>query len=81
MRVVDLPTNFHREVAANVRAEMARQRITQNDLIAATGWSQQKISRRLTGTVAFDVAELAVIADYLGKEPAELLPASSARAA
>lgn len=81
MRVVDLPSKFHCEVAANVRAEMARQKITQQNLITATGWSQQRISRRLTGTVAFDVAELAVIAALLGKNPGDLLPAVSAQRA
>lgn len=81
MRVVDLPSNFHCEVAANVRAEMARQQITPGRLITETGWSQQKVSRRLTGTVAFNVAELAVVAAVLGKNPADLLPASPAQRA
>jgi transcriptional regulator with XRE-family HTH domain len=75
MRVVDLARDFGDEVAANVRAEMARQRVTQQDLIERTGWSQPRISRRLTGAVAFDVAELAIVARALGKAPAELLPA------
>lgn len=38
-----------RQVAANLRAEMARQGMTQASLAAAVGLSQQAVSRRLTG--------------------------------
>lgn len=52
-------------VAANVRAELARKGITQTDLAARLEKSQPFISRRLSGRVAFDVAELASIAAVL----------------
>jgi transcriptional regulator with XRE-family HTH domain len=53
-------------VAAEVRAELARQRRTQRDLAEAIGLSQQAASRRLCGEVPFDIAELAKVAKLLG---------------
>lgn len=55
----------HRLVAAEVRAEMARQQMPQAKLAALLGVAQQTISRRLVGEVPFDVTELARIADLL----------------
>lgn len=52
-------------VAANVRAEMARHRVTQTQIAAALGFSQAAVSRRLRGSVPFDVTELAVVAGLL----------------
>lgn len=54
------------QVAANVRAEMARQRITQAQLAAVLGRSQQALSSRLSGRVAFSIDEIATVADRLG---------------
>lgn len=53
-------------VAAEVRAELARQRRPQRDLAEAIGLSQQAASRRLCGEVPFDIAELAKVAALLG---------------
>ena len=52
--------------AANVRAEMASAAVSQVVLAAHLGTSQQAISRRLSGLVAFDVDELHRIAEFLG---------------
>jgi len=61
-----MPTDTTVErVAANVRAELARKGITQSDLAAKLNKSQPFISRRLSGRVAFDVADLASIATVL----------------
>lgn len=61
-----MPTDTAVErVAANVRAELARKGITQSDLAAKLNKSQPFISRRLSGRVAFDVADLASIATVL----------------
>lgn len=61
-----MPTDTTIErVAANVRAELARKGITQSDLAAKLNKSQPFISRRLSGRVAFDVADLASIATVL----------------
>jgi transcriptional regulator with XRE-family HTH domain len=59
-------TEPHQLVAAEVRAEMARQRMSQAGLAKLLGVAQQTVSRRLVGEVPFDVAELARIADLLG---------------
>ena len=53
-------------VAANVRAEMARYGVSQTSLAKAINRSQQALSRRLCGQVAFDVAELEAVAGAVG---------------
>ena len=53
-------------VAANVRAEMARQRKKQADLGEALGLTQGAVSKRMSGIVVLDVDELAKIAGFLG---------------
>jgi transcriptional regulator with XRE-family HTH domain len=60
-------------VADNVRAEKARRGVTQAALAKALGMSQQALSRRLVGEVAFDVDELDIIARHLDVPTAELL--------
>jgi len=62
-------------VAAEVRAEMARQRFTQQMLADAIGISRAWIQRRLTGEVPWDVAELERIAETLGKPVSHFMPA------
>ena len=54
------------QVAANVRAEMARQRKRQADLGEVLGLTQGAISKRMSGTVALDVDEVGKIAAFLG---------------
>lgn len=61
------------EVAANVRAAAARLRRRQSDLATVIGLSQQAMSRRLSGEVAFDVDELHALATYLEIPAAQLL--------
>lgn len=53
-------------VAAEVRAALARARVSGNRLSTLLGQSQPYWSRRLTGKVAFDVDDLAAIAGLLG---------------
>ena len=55
-------------MAAEIRAEMARQRLTGVELARLLQCSQQSASRRLTGEVGIDLDELAVIADWLGAD-------------
>lgn len=52
-------------VAGEVRAEMARKRMTGRELSRLTGKSQPYWSRRLTGDVAFDVDDLVTVAALL----------------
>jgi transcriptional regulator with XRE-family HTH domain len=52
-------------IAAEVRAWMARRQRSGRSLALELGCSEIYLSRRLTGKVPFDVAELATIADLL----------------
>lgn len=52
-------------VAAEVRAEMARQQKQQNELASYLNVSQATISRRLAGKLPFRIHDLEVIAEYL----------------
>lgn len=61
-------------VATEIRLEMVRQRKTGVDLSKLLNCSQQAASRRLTGKVAFDLDELATIANWLDVEPTALIP-------
>ena len=56
----------HLLVAAEVRAHLARQRISGRQAAFALGWKQPYIARRLSGDIPFDVTDLAKIADLLG---------------
>ena len=53
-------------VAAEVRAAMARRKITANQLPTLVGKSQSYWSRRLNGETAVDVDDLASLAGLLG---------------
>lgn len=54
------------DVAAEVRAQLARAQWTGRSMALRLGWTQPYISRRLTGEVPFDVNDLAAIAAVLG---------------
>lgn len=60
-------------VGANVRAEMARKRITQTVMARKIGMSQASLSARLRAVTPFDVDELAATAAVLGVPVAALL--------
>lgn len=64
------------EVAATVRAEMARRQITQGALAAHLHLSQPAVSRRLSGEKAFDVHELSAISSLLSVPLRDLIPAA-----
>lgn len=55
----------HEAVAAEVRAEMGRQRLTGRAIARRLGWSDFYISRRLRGEVPFNINELAALAAVL----------------
>lgn len=61
-----MASSYSERVAGEVRAEMARQRRTQGDIAAALGWSQQFLSRRLTGDQPFALDEIEALASELG---------------
>lgn len=66
-------TTAGKQVAAEVRAEMARQNRGQAALASLLGLSQAAVSRRLQGLVEFDVGELLKVADFLGRPPGQFL--------
>jgi transcriptional regulator with XRE-family HTH domain len=66
--------NVTRAVAAEVRAQMARQQVTGKSIARELSLSQQSISLRLTGKVPFDISELAQVARILGVRIASLIP-------
>lgn len=55
----------YQDVAAEVRAEMARKQLSGVRAAQTLGWTQNYISRRLSGRVPFDVEDLTAIADLL----------------
>lgn len=60
--------------AAELRAEAARQGLTQTELAERLDETQSWVSRRLTGDVAITVDELVRFAQVLGVRAARLLP-------
>ena len=77
MAVISLPRKDHasltERVAAEVRSLMGRYEVTQVMLSEVLGVSQPQVGARLRGAVAFNVNEVALLADYFGVSPAELL--------
>ena len=55
----------HERIAAEIRAEVARQRATQVQLAQLLDLSQAAVSRRLSGDTPFTLNELAAIAQFL----------------
>jgi len=71
---------FH--TAREIRAEMARQGISQEALGERIGWDQRRVSRRLTAEVPIDLEELERIAEALGVPVSKFIPdAAPARVA
>lgn len=64
-------------VAGEVRAEMARQRMTQREVAEFLGKSQPQISARLRGEIAFDTVELEILARRFGVPVTQFFPTGS----
>jgi transcriptional regulator with XRE-family HTH domain len=60
------------KVAAEIRAALARQRVTQSVLADRLGVSQAWVSRRLSGEVPLTIADITQIAAELGVEVSSL---------
>lgn len=67
-------TRLRQAVAEEVRALLARRRISGVGLAARIGRSQAYVSRRLTGETAFDLDDLDRIAEVLGVDVVQLIP-------
>lgn len=66
--------------AGELRAQLARRRISASELARRIGWKQPYMARRIDGRVALDMDDLELIARALGVAVAQLLPASARRA-
>lgn len=75
-----MTASIRADVAAALRAEMARAGITQRELAEKIGKQQWWISYRATGRVACDVEDLALISEALGVPLARFLPAPASAA-
>jgi len=62
-----------RYVASEIRAELGRQNLSQGNLATALGWTEAYLSRRLTGQVAFSLADIGAIARTLGVRASQFL--------
>lgn len=69
MSALDLPA----VAIDNIRAEMARRRLSQRDVADAIGISQPSLSQKLANKRPIDLAELEAIARALGVSAADLL--------
>lgn len=58
-------SGLQEQVASEIRAYLARRRISASRAAEALGWSQAYISRRISGVTAFDVADLEALAELL----------------
>lgn len=70
MTTTPLPTVA---VADNIRAEMARKRVTQQTVAEHLGVSQPAVAARMSGKTPLDVNELFAIADLLDVPASQLL--------
>lgn len=70
------PSDYVQAVAAEVRAEMGRQRKTQAELAKTLDITAATAARRLDGSVPFDVLELLTVARWLGVSTEQLLPSA-----
>lgn len=58
-------TSSREQIAANVRAEMARRRVDQGDIATVIGKSRASTGERVNGKTHFRVDELQAIAAFL----------------
>lgn len=68
------PQQYAEAIAAEVRAEMARQRKTQAGLAEALGITTATAARRLSAAAPFDTVEIARVADWLSVSPEQFVP-------
>jgi transcriptional regulator with XRE-family HTH domain len=73
-----MPRTLPDHVAAEVRAELGRAKVSSSELARRLGRSHSYLYRRLNGEVAFDVADLAAIAAELGVPVAQFMPSGVA---
>ena len=67
------PGKFARAFSAQVRASMARQRVTGSELARLTGLSQSYVSKRLRDEASFTANDCEVICEVLHEDMLELV--------
>lgn len=65
-------------VAGEIRAMLARRRMSAATAAVKLGWSQTYLSRRMRGEVSFSVADLLALAKLLKVKVIDFFPADSA---
>jgi transcriptional regulator with XRE-family HTH domain len=80
MKDTALLIRLRTSIAAEIRAEMARQNKTQSELAEAIRTTQATASYRLRGLNAFAAEELVLIADWLGVPVTQFLVLEPAEA-
>jgi transcriptional regulator with XRE-family HTH domain len=74
-----MPVTYNASVSAEIRAEMARQDLSQTELAALLGQSQSWVSRRISGAVALSTTEIEQIARALRVPISQFTSARQAR--
>lgn len=69
---------IRQKIAAEVRAELARKRLTQREVAEILDLAQPAVQLRLVGTRPFRAEELVQLAEHLGVPVATFLPTPSA---
>ncbi len=67
------------EIVDGVRAELARQKVSQREAAQKLGMSKQAFSMRMTGERPFRAEELAQLAESLGISVSRFFPEAAAR--
>src|ERR1043165_7796258 len=73
--------SLREEPAGELRALLARRRVSASELSRRLGWKQSYMARRIDGRVALDVDDLQAIAHALEVTVLDLLPSSVNRPA
>lgn len=70
-------SNLQATVAGNLRAELARRDLTQQEIADQLGISSVQVSRRMRGEVDWRLSELEAVAELLGLGLRDLLPVAT----
>lgn len=73
------PSPLVRALAAEIRSRIERRKLSQQAFGQLVGWTQRSVSRRVTGEVPMDAAELEAVAVALNVSSAHLLKAAQER--
>ena len=69
-----MPTETTALLRANLRAELARNGLSQREMAEHLGLSQGSVSSRMRGEIDFGVAEIIAVAEWLDVPVSALIP-------